>query len=127
MVAKRRVIEIAGMGHGTNPIPVAVRIGNMLYTGSIAGTDENGVTPTDPEAQVGQAFQNIRRILEQGEATTDDVAKVDVYLRDLSHREIVNREWVQMFPDAHNRPVRHTSRADLPGDLVLQVQIVAVI
>ena len=125
-MARRETIELEGFAHG-NPIPVAVKIGNMVYSGAVAGTNEAGVTPPDPDEQIGQVFKNIRRIVEKAGGSTDDIAKLDVKLRDMSHRPLVNRYWLEMFPDAHDRPARHTSQADLPGTLAIQVEIVAVL
>ena len=125
-MARRETIELEGFAHG-NPIPVAVKIGNMVYSGAVAGTNEAGVTPPDPDEQIGQVFKNIRRIVEKAGGSTHDIAKLDVKLRDMSHRPLVNRYWLERFPDAHDRPARHTSQADLPGTLAIQVEIVAVL
>lgn len=125
-MARRQTIELEGFAHG-NPIPVAVKIGNMVYTGAVAGTNEAGVTPTDPDEQIGQVFRNIRRIVEAAGGTVGDIAKLDVKLRDMSHRPLVNRYWLEMFPDEHDRPARHTTQGDLPGSLVIQVEMVAVL
>ncbi|MGE3911222.1 MAG: RidA family protein [Chloroflexota bacterium] len=125
-MARREVIELEGFAHG-NPIPVAVKIGNMVYSGAVAGTDEQGVTPADPDAQIGQVFKNVQRIVEKAGGTTADIAKLDVKLRDMSHRPVVNKHWLAMFPDEHDRPARHTQQADLPGTLLIQVEVVAVL
>lgn len=123
---RRQVIEISGFSH-RNPIPVAVKIGNMVFSGAVAGTDEHGLTPAEPEAQIAQAFRNIQRIVEAAGGTVADIAKVDVVLRDMAHREYVNRAWLTLFPDEHDRPARHTTRADLPGDLLIQLEVTAVL
>jgi 2-iminobutanoate/2-iminopropanoate deaminase len=125
-MARREVIELEGFAHG-NPIPVAVKIGNMVYSGAVAGTNEAGETPADPDEQIGQVFRNVRRIVEQAGGTVADIAKLDVKLRDMSHRAIVNKYWLEMFPDEHDRPARHTTQGDLPGTLAIQVEIVAVL
>ena len=125
-MAKRETIDLEGFAHG-NPIPVAVKIGNMVYSGAVSGTNEIGVTPADPDEQIGQVFTNIRRIIEKAGGTVADIAKLDVKLRDMSHRPLVNRYWLEMFPDEHDRPARHTTQSDLPGNLVIQVEIVAVL
>ena len=125
-MARREVIELEGFAHG-NPIPVAVKIGGMVYTGGVAGTNEAGVTSTDPDQQIGQVFKNLKRIVEAAGGTVADIAKIDVKLRDMSHRPIVNKHWLAMFPDEHDRPARHTSQADLPGTLAIQVEMVAVL
>jgi 2-iminobutanoate/2-iminopropanoate deaminase len=125
-VARREVIDLEGFAHG-NPIPVAVKIGNMVYSGAVAGTDESGVTSPDPEAQIAQVFKNVRRIVEKAGGTVADIAKLDVKLRDMSHRPIVNKYWLELFPDEHDRPARHTTQADLAGTLAIQVEVVAVL
>ena len=125
-MARREVIELEGFAHG-NPIPVAVKIGNMVYSGAVSGTNESGVTPANPEEQIAQVFKNIQRIVEKAGGSVNDIAKLDVKLRDMSHRPIVNTYWLAMFPDQHDRPARHTSQADLPGTLAIQVEMVAVL
>jgi enamine deaminase RidA (YjgF/YER057c/UK114 family) len=123
---KRETLEVEGLGHA-NPIPLAVKIGNMVFTGTITGADESGTISPDPEQQIAQIFRNIRRIVEKAGGTVDDIAKLDVSLKDMAHRAIVNREWVAMFPDEHDRPARHSSQADLPGNQLIQVELIAVL
>jgi 2-iminobutanoate/2-iminopropanoate deaminase len=125
-MARREVIDLEGFAHG-NPIPVAVKIGNTVYTGGVAGTNESGVTPADPDEQIGQVFKNLKRIVEKAGGTTADIAKIDVKLRDMNHRSIVNKYWLEMFPDEHDRPARHTTQSDLPGTLAIQVEMVALL
>jgi len=125
-MARREVIDLEGFAHG-NPIPVAIKIGNMVYTGGVAGTNESGVTPVDADEQIGQVFKNLRRIVEKAGGTVADIAKIDVKLKDMSHRSIVNKHWLAMFPDEHDRPARHTTQGDLPGSLVIQVEMVAML
>ena len=125
-MARREVIELEGFAHG-NPIPVAVKIGNMVYSGAVAGTDEHGVTSPDPAVQIEQVFKNVQRIVEKAGGSAADIAKLDVKLRDMSHRPIVNVHWLAMFPDEHDRPARHTTQGELPGTLAIQVELVAVL
>ena len=123
---KRQVLNIPGLGHGTNPIPFGVKIGGVLYTGSIDGRDPaTGQASADHAEQIAQAFRNIRTLLELAGGTVADIAKVDVRLRDMGLRAAVNQEWVAMFPDEQDRPVRHTSQADFHGNTALQIEITA--
>ena len=125
-MAKRQTIELEGFAHG-NPIPVAVKIGNMVYSGAVPGTNESGVTPDGAEEQISQVFKNVQRIVEKAGGTVSDVAKLDVKLRDMSLRPVVNKYWLALFPDEHDRPARHTTQGDLPGSLVIQVEMVCVL
>jgi 2-iminobutanoate/2-iminopropanoate deaminase len=81
--------------------------------------------PGTPEAQIAQAFANVRQLLEMAGGGPADLAKVDVRLADLALRPAVNAAWVAMFPDPDDRPVRHVSKADLTGGHLIQLEIVA--
>ena len=127
-MASREVIVIPGLDHGPQPIPLAVKIGPFLFSGSISGRDAaTHEFPTDPEAQIALAFRNVELVVEAAGATTANIAKLDVRLRDLAHREIVNREWLRLFPDEADRPARHTTRVELAGDTLIQIEIIAVL
>jgi enamine deaminase RidA (YjgF/YER057c/UK114 family) len=123
---KRQVFHIPGLDHGTNPIPFAVRIDNVLYTGSIDGrVPGTGQASSDPNEQIVQAFRNVRQLMEIVGGSVGDIGKVAVRLSDLALRSKLNDEWAAMFPDEHDRPVRHTSRADIAGGHVIQIEITA--
>ena len=129
MTKKRRSLKVPGITHGANPIPSGVRIGNMLFSGGISGLDPaTNTIPPEIEKQAELTFQNLRRLLDAAGGSSDDIGHVTVYLTDLGHREHVNREWLKMFPDEDDRPTRHTLKADaLPGNTLLQLQIIAVL
>lgn len=129
-MAKRapRSIEIPGVNHGTAPIPMGARIGNILYSSGIPGVDpETGKLATDAAGQARFAFLNLRTLLQAGGATLEDVVRVTVYLKDPSAREYVNREWISCFPDERDRPARHSLQYDLQHGMLLQLEAVAVI
>lgn len=126
-MAKRIVLK-EGLPHHKNPIPSAIKIGQFVFSSAIMGQDpESGAIPAEPERQVELAFENIRRVMKAAGGTTDDIAKMTVFLKDMKHREHVNREWLKMFPDENNRPVRHAIKADLPGENIVQLEIIAVL
>ena len=63
---RRQVIKVPGMGHGANPIPVAVRMGNSVYTGGISPADPaTGQMSDDIEAQIAQAMKNCKTIISE--------------------------------------------------------------
>ena len=111
-MSKRVSIEVPGLKH-KNPIPSASRIGPFLATGVIFPKNpQTGETPADMEAQCAQVFANIRAIMKEAGGTTDDVLKLNVYLKDKSQRPRVNVEWLKMFPDEDSRPARHVFASD---------------
>ena len=128
MAKKRQSLKVPGISHGANPIPSGVRIGNVVFSGGISGQDPaTNAIPPEIEKQAELAFQNLQRLMEAAGGSTDDVGHVTVYLKDLSHREHVNREWLKMFPNDDDRPTRHTLKADLQGNTLLQLQIIGVL
>lgn len=126
--SKRQVIRLPGVSHGPTPIPLAVRKGNMIYTSGIEPVDpETGKLGTTPEKQAELTFLHMREILDAAGATPDDVTLVTVYLTDESYRPLVNKHWVEMFPDPDNRPARKAVIVQKPASLFVQVQFVAVL
>jgi 2-iminobutanoate/2-iminopropanoate deaminase len=72
-------------------------------------------------------FQNLRTLLKNGGATLDDVAHVTAFVKDNGQREALNAEWLKCFPDPHDRPARHTQVSDLPGGMLMQIEVIAVV
>ena len=125
-MAKRKSIEIAGFAH-KNPIPAASRVGNMLMTGIITGTDPaTGRLADTLEAQCANIFHHVRAIMTAADGSTDDIIKMNVWMKDRSNRDVLNAEWVKMFPDPHARPARHTSQTALEGGQLIVCDITAV-
>jgi enamine deaminase RidA (YjgF/YER057c/UK114 family) len=125
-MTKRKSIEIEGFAH-KNPIPAACRLGNMLMTGIITGTDpKTGKLATTLEEQCANIFHHVRSIMAAAGGSTDDIIKMNVWMTDRSRRDVLNAEWVKMFPDAHSRPARHTSQAALEGGQLIVCDITAV-
>ena len=91
--------------------------GTSFKSLTYAPTDPTtGKIPPDLESQVRNVFSNVRRIIEAAGGTTDDILKLNVWMKDKSQRALVNEEWLKMFPDEHSRPARHSLlNPDLPG------------
>jgi enamine deaminase RidA (YjgF/YER057c/UK114 family) len=125
---RRHVIEAADLPHHANPIPTAVKLGNMVFSSALMGQDpETHELPEDPEAQVANAFRAVRRVLEEAGGSVSDIGKMTVYLRDMQIRQHVNTEWLKMFPDENDRPVRHAVPMSGPGNALIQIEIIAVL
>ncbi|HUC09809.1 MAG TPA: RidA family protein, partial [Stellaceae bacterium] len=111
------------------PIPSASRRGPFVVTGAISGTDpQSGQVPPDLDAQCRLMFDNVRRVMGAAGGTPEDIIKMTVWISDRSLRPIVNKHWVEMFPDPHSRPARHTqTSSDLAPPMQIQCDLLAVL
>jgi 2-iminobutanoate/2-iminopropanoate deaminase len=125
-VAKRESMHIPGLVRHKNPIGHCTRIGNMLFSGAIGGYGKDGALPDSVDAQVTNAFANMKILVEGAGFGLGDVAKVTVFMKDTSNREAINREWLKLFPIEHDRPARHALKSDFDGKTLVQLEIVAV-
>jgi 2-iminobutanoate/2-iminopropanoate deaminase len=124
----RESYDLPGVDHGGLPIPMATRVGNMLFSSGVSGTDPSTrKVAAGAEAQADWAFKHMDALLTQAGATLGDVARVTVYIVDASIRVHVDREWVKRFPDPQSRPARHTILRELGSGKLLQMEFVAVI
>jgi 2-iminobutanoate/2-iminopropanoate deaminase len=125
---KRRSIDVPGAKH-VNPIPSASRRGPFVATGAISGTaPETGQVPADLDAQCRLMFANVRRVMETAGGTPDDIVKMTVWITDRALRPILNKHWIEMFPDPHSRPARHTlTSTDFSPPMQIQCDLLAVL
>ena len=61
----------------------AVRAGNMLFIAGQVGRDANMQVVVGKEAQLIQAFENLRLVLEEASANFDDVVEIVTYHTDM--------------------------------------------
>jgi 2-iminobutanoate/2-iminopropanoate deaminase len=126
-MAKRKSIHIRGMEHGA-PIPNGAVVGNMIFSSAISGKDTTtGIVSADPDEQAETMFRNLRLFMEAAGGTPDNIAHMTVFLKEERYRESVNKAWREMFPDDHDRPARHALKAELRGDLLFQIEVIAVL
>ncbi|MGH7031510.1 MAG: RidA family protein [Stellaceae bacterium] len=127
-MAKRQSIDVPGARH-VNPIPSACRRGPFVVSGAISGADpQSGTVDPDLDAQCRAMFANVRRVIETAGGTPDDIIKMTVWITDRALRPILNKHWVEMFPDPHSRPARHTVTAhDLAAPMQVQCDLLAVL
>ena len=128
MADKGRSIHVDGVKHGA-PIPMGARVGNMIFSSGIMGTDPaTGKVPEDLESQCVFAFANMKTMVENAGGKVEGIGTIKVYMKDRSQREAVNRPWLEMFPDEDDRPARHAIEYDaFPPGVLVQLEIVAVV
>lgn len=127
-MGKRQTIQVEGFSHA-NPIPAAARIGPLLMSGLINGTDPaTGKLAEGLEAQCAAMFQQIGNVLAGGGGTPDNLVRLTVWLKDRSQRGPLNEQWLKMFPNPGDRPARLSLQAgDLAGGILVQCEITAYI
>jgi len=126
-MAKRKSIHIKGMEHGA-PIPNGAAVGNMVFSSAISGKDaKTGVMSPNPDEQAEAMFQNLQLFMESAGATPDNIGYMKVYLKEEKYRDSVNQAWLKMFPDEHDRPARHALKAELRGEMLMQIEVIAVL
>jgi 2-iminobutanoate/2-iminopropanoate deaminase len=115
------------MEHGA-PIPNGVVIGNMIFSSAISGKDaKTGVLSTEPDEQAEAMFRNLKLFMEKAGGTPQDIAHMTVFLKEEQYRDSVNKAWLKMFPDEHDRPARHALKAELRGQILFQIEVIAVL
>lgn len=125
-MSRRQSYEIPGVDHGSTPIPQAARVGSTFQSSAISGKDPaTGTLPAEGAKQVELAFGNTKALLDVAGVESDQLVYVEVLLGDDTLRSEVNRHWTAWFPDAHDRPARHTTVRELPGGMLVQLRVQA--
>jgi 2-iminobutanoate/2-iminopropanoate deaminase len=124
---KRQVLKVPGVEHNA-PIPLGVRMGNMIWTSALMGMDpKTGEIPDDPATQVRLLYENLDALLADGGADRSHVGFVSVFLTDNAYRSMVNEYWTAWYPDEDDRPARHTTLGPLPQNVVVQMEVTAIL
>ena len=124
-MADREEISVSALGTLISHYTHAVRVGDLLFVSGCVPTDADGnvVGGDDVAAQARKVFENIGAILAAAGATFADVAKVTVYLTDISLFQQMNGVYTTYFKT--DRPARATVQvASLNGGS--KVEIVAI-
>ena len=127
-MSARTSIYIDGFRH-RNPVPNAARIGSLVMTGLILGTDPSTNKPVaDEDGQVAYMFQHVRSVIEAAGGKIDDILKFTVWLKNPRDRAILNKHWIEMFPDPLTRPARHVQPLlGLPEEYLIGCDFTAVL
>ena len=105
----------------------AVKVGNTVYL--------SGQIPLDPatmelvegfEAQTVQVFENLKAVCEAAGGSFADIAKLNIFLTDLSHFATVNEVMGRYFQQPY--PARAAiGVATLPGNAPVEIQLVVAV
>jgi 2-iminobutanoate/2-iminopropanoate deaminase len=123
----REIITSEKAPKAVGPYSQAVRIGNLVFL--------SGQIPLDPstnqlvegsiQVQTERVLENMRAVLAAAGLTFDNVAKVTVFLKNLTEFSAMNEVYARYFP-AHP-PARSTVEvARLPRDVSVEIDAIAI-
>ena len=82
------------------PYSQAIRKGNIVFLSGQIPLDPNTMKLVEGvEAQIKQVFENLSQVITEAGASFDDVAKLNIYLTDLSHFDLVNEIMKNYFSE----------------------------
>jgi reactive intermediate/imine deaminase len=123
----RTIVASDNAPKAIGPYSQAVQVGNTIYTsGQIPLDPATGELITgDIDAQARRVFENLRAVIEAAGAGFADVARVGIYLTDLSNFAAVNAVMAEYFQQPY--PARSTiGVAALPRGAQVEVDLVLV-
>ena len=127
-MGKRSVYNLPGLAKDGAVAPDLVKAGNMFFTSGVRGVDvKTGVTPEDPAEQFLNAWHNLKALVEGAGLSTDNIGLVTNFIDSQDYRAHINTGWLELFPDADNRPARKTTSYPLPPDHGVELQAYGVI
>ncbi|WP_018138636.1 MULTISPECIES: RidA family protein [Thioalkalivibrio] len=99
----REIIQTENAPAAIGPYSQAVRAGDTLYL--------SGQIPLDPatmelvdggiEDQIRRVFDNLKAVLEAAGADFSDIAKLNIFLIDLTHFPLVNKIMSEVFAEPY--------------------------
>ena len=103
----------------------AARVGNTIWVSGQIPMDPatKELVKGDMEAQVRQAFDNLKAIVIASGATLDNVVKANIFMTDLSHFALVNKIMAEYFREPY--PARAAvGVASLPRGAQFEVECI---
>jgi reactive intermediate/imine deaminase len=124
----RQIIHSDHAPKAIGPYSQAVRVSNTIYL--------SGQTPLDPitgelvggdiAAQTRRVFENLKAVCEAAGTSFQQIARVGIYLTDLSNFSVVNGVMKEYFSEPY--PARSTiGVAALPRDAQVEIDAVVVL
>lgn len=126
-MSRVRALRVQGLMEPISHFSDAVIAGHTLYVSGLVATNEHGgvVGAGDVAEQARQIFRNLKRILDTAGATPADVAKLTIFMRDVTQRPLINPVREEFFgPHRPASTLVEISRL-VRDDLLLEIEAVA--
>lgn len=105
-----------------------IRFSNLLFISGQAGAGEDGkIVDGGFLAQGQQAFANLRRVLEAGGSSLNDVAKVTIFVTDMGHFEDVVALRRQFFSAPYPADTIAEVRALYDPAAMIEIEAIAIV
>ena len=123
----RQPIQTSAAPAALGPYSQAIRAGKTVYLSGQLGLDPaSGDLRTTIDAQIDQAFLNLRAVATAADASLDDAVKLTLFLTDLTNFSKVNETMGRYFHEPF--PARSTVQVSaLPKGAGFEVEAVIVL
>lgn len=107
------------------PYSYGTKFGNVILTsGQIAQDPVTGEMETDIKKATLMILNNLLAVVEAGGGTKESIARVEVYMKDLSEFDAFNEAYSEFFGD--HKPARVTTQAgDLAEGAIIEAAVTA--
>jgi 2-iminobutanoate/2-iminopropanoate deaminase len=97
---RRRLLHLPNVAH-TNPIPMAIRIGNYVFTSRVLPYDGvTGQPPASVEDQADCLFANIRALLEMADLAPHHITQGRAFVFDSADLPLLQQHWSDLIGSA---------------------------
>ncbi len=123
----RQVIHTENAPAAIGTYSQAILVGNTLYLSGQIGLDPYSMELVDGiEAQIRRVFDNLKAVCEAANGSLADIAKLNIYLTDLGHFQLVNQIMGEYFAQPY--PARAAlGVASLPKAALVEMDGVVII
>ena len=123
----RQVIHTENAPAAIGTYSQAILVGDTLYLSGQIGLDPYSMELVEGiEAQIRRVFDNLKAVCEAAGGSLADIAKLNIFLTDLSHFQLVNQIMGEYFAQPY--PARAASGvASLPKDALVEMDGIVII
>lgn len=126
--SERKIVCTENGPKAIGPYSLGVQVGHLVFTAGQVGLDltTGNMVPGGLEAEIRQALENMKVILEAAGTSLANVVKTTVFLRDINDFNKMNAIYAPYFPE--NPPARSAIQvAALPRGAAVEIECVALV
>lgn len=124
---KKNIIKTDKAPAAIGPYSQAIEVNGIIYTSGVIPIDPatNTLVEGDITVQANQAIGNLIALLKEAGASSEDVIKTTVFIKDMNDFAKVNDVYANYFTS--NFPARSCVEvARLPKDVLIEIEAIAV-